>query len=46
MQLSQTLTKALILHQFDPKRYILIEKDTFSYVIDGILNQLTPKFGQ
>ncbi len=40
-QLSQACTKAPILHHFDPECHIRIETDAFSYVISGVLNQLT-----
>ena len=33
--------KALILHHFDPKRYIRIEMDASSYAIGGVFSQLT-----
>ncbi len=40
-KLRQAFVKALILNHFDPKYYIQIETDVFTYAISRILNQLT-----
>lgn len=34
-------TKALILHYFDPKRYIQIKTNASDFAINGVLSQLT-----
>ena len=41
IQLRQAFIEAPILQHFDPKYYIRIETDMSSYVISGILSQLT-----
>ena len=40
-KLRQVFVKALILHHFNPERYIRIEMDTSGYAIGGVLSQLT-----
>ena len=40
-ELSQAFLKALILHHFDPERYIQIETDVLGYAIGEVLSQLT-----
>ena len=40
-KLRQVFVKALILHHFDPERYIQVETDTLGYTIGGALSQLT-----
>lgn len=46
LQLRQAFTKALIVHHFDPERYIRIETDAFDYAIGGIFSQLILESGQ
>ena len=36
----QAFVKALILHQFDPKRHIQIEMDILGYAISGVFSHL------
>ena len=43
IKLKQVFFKALILHHFDPERYIRIEKDILGYAISGIFSQFTLK---
>lgn len=46
LQLKKAFTKALMLHHFDPERYIWIEIDTSDNVISGFLSQLTQESDQ
>lgn len=41
IQLWKAYIKVLIFHHFDPKRYIQIETDSFSYAIGAGFSQMT-----